>query len=660
MDKETLFKAIRRQEVVLWAGSGFSRYAGYPMGAGVVEHLYGALSSAQRLQLAQELRQEKPECPDIPLPKFAELFLDLHGGNAHALNRVVCDLFSARPQTMQTHEQLAKVAFIEHIVTTNYDRLFEYAYLDRLHTVTSGINLPYRQRGKTTLYKVHGDVHDPNSIIVTESHYNRFFDKADRALWTHLEALFATHTLLFVGYALEDPNVLDVFMRVLDTLGPNMRPAYLVAPGLSKMRAERLARRNVVYLDMTGEQFVDELLRDINEKALPELKNNEVSPDATFSWLSRTDLSYSGSSKGPASGFEVDNLWKREGDTQYTINFTLPAESPLVQVVQDAQKGEWARPIKLSTDDDAEFRLEVEGIRLPQNIKYLRFAPSPIWEKTIDVRFEGGFTLREVKVRAYGGKTHVKFVAVNKRFKLFISIPMATFESEGRYNATFVRKAHAVESTEAGLEEAELLMWLGSEDAVSCYENCRLIWSSPRREATHFAAKGHELKLLMEATQRIEVAFSIMFQHFNVSRDDRDEILGLDAALQHETRVLPWTSAASLVLKQPYDEPINELLAGRGRDSAVAIERKETTVSKVLGWELSTESVIRYTIHSPVLAPSSEDDTFKLTSAEKKLHVQVMQIIDTKVVSSPPRTEPQPPSEPDGFDDFPPDGDGDS
>lgn len=655
MDKETLFKAIRRQEVVLWAGSGFSRYAGYPMGAGVVEHLYGALSSAQRMQLAQELRQEKPECPDIPLPKFAELFLDLHGGNAHTLNQIVCDLFSARPQTMQTHEQLAQVAFIEHIVTTNYDRLFEYAYLDRLHTVTSGTNLPYQKRGKTTLYKVHGDVQDPNSIIVAESHYNRFFHKADRALWNHLEGLFATNTLLFVGYALEDPNVLEVFLRVLDTLGPNMRPAYLVAPGLSKMRAERLARRNVVYLDMTGEQFVDELVCDINDKALPELKNNEVSPDATFSWLSRADLSYSGTSEGPASGFEVDNLWKREGETQYTLNFTLPNESPLVQVVQDALKGEWVRPIKLSTDDDAEFRLEVEGIRLPQNIKYLWFAPSPVWEKTIDVRFESGFTLRDVKLRAYGGKTHVRFVAVNKLFKLFISIPLATFESERKYSATFVRKAHVVVSTEAGLEEAELLMRLGSEDAVFCYENGRMIWSSPRREATHFAAQGHELKRLMEAAQRIEVAFSIMFRHFNVGRDDREEILGLDAALQHEGRVIPWNGAFNLVLKQPYDEPINELLAGRGRDSAVAAERKETTVSKVLGWELSTESVIRYTISSPVLTALTEIDTFELTSAEQKLHVQVAQIIETKVVSSPPPTEPQPFIEPDGFDDFPPD-----
>lgn len=32
MDKQKLFEYIRGEDVVIWAGAGFSKYAGYPLG----------------------------------------------------------------------------------------------------------------------------------------------------------------------------------------------------------------------------------------------------------------------------------------------------------------------------------------------------------------------------------------------------------------------------------------------------------------------------------------------------------------------------------------------------------------------------------------------------------------------------------------------------
>lgn len=44
MDKHKLFEYIRGEDVVIWAGAGFSRYAGYPLGGQLCDLLYQRLS----------------------------------------------------------------------------------------------------------------------------------------------------------------------------------------------------------------------------------------------------------------------------------------------------------------------------------------------------------------------------------------------------------------------------------------------------------------------------------------------------------------------------------------------------------------------------------------------------------------------------------------
>jgi len=43
MNKEDLFNYIRKEEVVIWAGAGFSKYAGYPLGGELKDLIFNAL-----------------------------------------------------------------------------------------------------------------------------------------------------------------------------------------------------------------------------------------------------------------------------------------------------------------------------------------------------------------------------------------------------------------------------------------------------------------------------------------------------------------------------------------------------------------------------------------------------------------------------------------
>lgn len=103
------------------------------------------------------------------------------------------------------------------VVTTNYDCLLEDLYPregSRTHIhkdleVIKVIRSPDR-----LIYKVHGCIRrDPGSLVLALSDYHKM-----RAAHPHclrlLEAIFTTHTALFIGYSLSDPDIQMVLQNV--------------------------------------------------------------------------------------------------------------------------------------------------------------------------------------------------------------------------------------------------------------------------------------------------------------------------------------------------------------------------------------------------------------------------------------------------------------
>lgn len=94
------------------------------------------------------------------------------------------------------------------VVTTNYDRLFEIASrsaYDALCYYDASIASNVR-KGQPILLKLHGRIDEMRQIVLTRQDYMRLRREGAHALET-LRSLFHTHTVLFVGYSLEDPDV---------------------------------------------------------------------------------------------------------------------------------------------------------------------------------------------------------------------------------------------------------------------------------------------------------------------------------------------------------------------------------------------------------------------------------------------------------------------
>lgn len=97
------------------------------------------------------------------------------------------------------------------VVTTNFDKIYEECcgshgypvvnYYDPLSKLISNI-----RSSQNIIIKAHGTIDDVNNIIFTE---NEFFEARRNYpdFYTVLQSLFLTHTVVFLGYSLSDPDI---------------------------------------------------------------------------------------------------------------------------------------------------------------------------------------------------------------------------------------------------------------------------------------------------------------------------------------------------------------------------------------------------------------------------------------------------------------------
>jgi hypothetical protein len=91
------------------------------------------------------------------------------------------------------------------IITTNYDTLIEKVFTD-YQTVIGQKILKTNMCSFGELFKIHGCVTEPDSLVFHEQDYDEF-KKKKKYLSAKLLTFFAEHPLLFVGYSANDPNI---------------------------------------------------------------------------------------------------------------------------------------------------------------------------------------------------------------------------------------------------------------------------------------------------------------------------------------------------------------------------------------------------------------------------------------------------------------------
>lgn len=159
---------------------------------------------------------------------------------------------SAKPG--KPHEAFCGLPF-SLVCTTNFDFLLEHQYQKSsrfCRPIIDEEQLSIAGRDSdVVLLKLHGDLHHPQRLVVTEDDYSRFLDSYP-LLSTYLANLLISRTPILIGYSLDDPDFRQVWQVVNDRLGRLRRSAYALAVDASPSDISRFARRGVRLISLPG------------------------------------------------------------------------------------------------------------------------------------------------------------------------------------------------------------------------------------------------------------------------------------------------------------------------------------------------------------------------------------------------------------------------
>ena len=131
------------------------------------------------------------------------------------------------------HERLVQMP-LPSLLTTNWDTLLDQR---ALRAVAIDLNVIRRDadvagwqesRG-TQVIKMHGCITVPETIVVSEDDYHRFY-AGDSMMLTLVKALMGTRSMFAVGFSMRDQFVKMLFSHVARLIGPTANPHYVVVP----------------------------------------------------------------------------------------------------------------------------------------------------------------------------------------------------------------------------------------------------------------------------------------------------------------------------------------------------------------------------------------------------------------------------------------------
>jgi hypothetical protein len=129
--------------------------------------------------------------------------------------------------------------------TTNQDRVLELCYQHHGRKLTAVIGMEEIRTlnlREPVLYKYHGDLTQPDSIVFCTEDYALRGPASDHPLDIRLKSDALTKTFIFLGYSFNDPTVQALFAHLKALFGHSLPPSWLVQFNPKAGFGEQLAR----------------------------------------------------------------------------------------------------------------------------------------------------------------------------------------------------------------------------------------------------------------------------------------------------------------------------------------------------------------------------------------------------------------------------------
>lgn len=229
----------------LFAGAGITRrYFDLPGWEDLLRQFAARINPDRFAYQAYKARAEMADCPNGVLPMVASLIqkdfdekwysdegirsLDEQGlrlvdsGVSPFKAEIAALITSSSVSNPEYVEEIKKLKSISKknlagVITTNYDLFFETLFEDYKSYVGQDELVFSPIQGIAEIYKIHGSVSKPDSIVINDQDYQTFYDKG-KYLAAKLMTIFMEYPIIFIGYSITDSNIRNILKDIVACL----------------------------------------------------------------------------------------------------------------------------------------------------------------------------------------------------------------------------------------------------------------------------------------------------------------------------------------------------------------------------------------------------------------------------------------------------------
>ena len=135
------------------------------------------------------------------------------------ISAYIGSLSSVDYQYEEEVEKLKKISRsnLSGVITTNYDCFFEKTF-EGYKTFVGQDELVFSQlQGIAEIYKIHGSIESPSSIVINDEDYHKFREKG-KYLAAKLMTIFMEYPIIFIGYSISDSDIQSILSDVVECL----------------------------------------------------------------------------------------------------------------------------------------------------------------------------------------------------------------------------------------------------------------------------------------------------------------------------------------------------------------------------------------------------------------------------------------------------------
>jgi len=147
-----------------------------------------------------------------------------------------------------------------HYYTTNQDNIFEKClekYCRKYQNISTKETFQNMKQNLTTIFKFHGDLQYPETIVFTKSDYEERMPKNNKLPnYNPLDIMLIADTIsrgcLFVGYSFRDPNINEIFNHISTIFDGKPPKSYLIEYFPDVDFEDKLKKYNIECINCSG------------------------------------------------------------------------------------------------------------------------------------------------------------------------------------------------------------------------------------------------------------------------------------------------------------------------------------------------------------------------------------------------------------------------